>query len=187
VFLDRDGVINVYLPGDYVRKASQFKLIEGADQAIRQLNDAGVLVILISNQQGVGKGLMTMGDLKLVGDEMDRLLLTGAGAHLDRAYYCPHLKSDACECRKPKPGMLLQAACDYNLQLENTAFIGDSSSDMQAAYAAGVGKRILVLTGAPQPEDDNHAPHAPDVVVSGLDEAVAAALAGGRIGACACG
>ena len=140
VFLDRDGVLNVYLPGDYAKTPDELTLLPGVGAAVGRLQAAGFLTILISNQQGVAKGLMTQSDLDAVTAKLR------AEVPLDAVYYCPHLKDEHCACRKPKPGMLLQAAQDHAIDLTQSVFIGDTPTDAQAAQAAGV-PFILVLTG----------------------------------------
>ena len=143
VFLDRDGVLNVYLPGDYAKTPDELVLIPGVGGVVQRLRDAGYLAVLISNQQGVAKGLMTQADLDAVTEKLR------AEVPLDAVYYCPHLKSEACTCRKPKPGMLLQAAQEHGIDLASSVFLGDTPTDAQAAQAAGV-PFVLVLTGQTQ-------------------------------------
>lgn len=143
VFLDRDGVLNVYLPGDYAKTPDELVVIPGVGGVVQRLRDAGYLAILISNQQGVAKGLMTQADLEAVTEKLR------AEVPLDAIYYCPHLKSEACPCRKPKPGMLLQAAREHRIDLARSVFLGDTPTDAQAAHAAGV-PFVLILTGQTQ-------------------------------------
>jgi histidinol-phosphate phosphatase family protein len=140
VFLDRDGVLNVYLPGDYAKAPDELTVLPGVGAAVARLQAAGFLTVLISNQQGVAKGLMTESDLAAVTQKLR------AEVPLDAVYYCPHLKSDDCPCRKPRPGMLLQAAQEHEIDLAQSVFIGDTPTDAQAAQAAGV-DFVLVLTG----------------------------------------
>ncbi len=110
VFLDRDGVLNPHIPGDYLKSADELVVLPGVAQAVRRLNDAGLKVIVISNQQGVGKGEMTMDDLMAIERRMEEALAHEAGASLDRCYYCTDLKAANSPRRKPEPGMLLEAA-----------------------------------------------------------------------------
>lgn len=140
VFLDRDGVLNRYLPGDYAKHPDELTLLPEAGETVARLREAGYVTVLISNQQGVGKGLMTEADLGAVTAKLT------ASVPLDALYYCPHLKAAGCACRKPKPGMLLQAAQEHGLSLADSYFIGDTPTDAQAAQAAGV-PFLLVLTG----------------------------------------
>ncbi len=169
VFLDRDGVLNPHIPGGYLRSAGEATLLPGVAAAIRRLNDAGLKVLVISNQQGVGKGLMTLGDLVSIQERMAELLMTEAGAHLDRCYYSTELAEANSPRRKPGPGMLLEAARDYGLTLANTIFAGDSPTDVQAGHAAGVGHTALLLSGgvAAYAPGDFHP--APDLVFTGLN------------------
>ena len=180
VFLDRDGVLNVYLPGDYVKTPDELRLIPGAASGVRALNEAGLPVFVISNQQGVARGLMTAADLQRV-DEALQAGLRAEGARIERAYYCPHAASEACACRKPMPGMLLQAAAENNIDLARSFFIGDTETDAQAARAAGVGRFILVLTGkhrSPAVADDTtHFDPRPEYVAADLADAAVWAAA----------
>ena len=146
VFLDRDGVLNVYLPGDYAKTPDELLLLPGVGAIVQKLRAAGYLTILISNQQGVAKGLMTQADLAAVTAKLR------AEVPLDALYYCPHLKDANCACRKPKPGMLLQAAQEHDLDLAHSVFIGDTPTDAQAAQAAGV-PFVLVLSGQTKTAD----------------------------------
>ncbi len=147
VFLDRDGVLNPHIPGGYLQSADALVVLPGVAQAVRRLNDAGLPVILISNQQGVGKGLMTLADLLAIEARMAEALAHEAGAHLDRCYYSTALASENSPRRKPGPGMLLEAAHDFGLTLANTVFAGDSPTDIAAGHAAGVGSTVLLLSG----------------------------------------
>lgn len=162
VFLDRDGVLNVYLPGDYAKTPDDLVLLPGVAAAIARLNAADLPVFLISNQQGVGKGVMTEADLARVQAKLDEALAM-AGAHLDGVYYCTCLAGPDCTCRKPQPGMLLQAAREHDLDLARSVFVGDTQGDAQAAANAGVGTFFLVLSGqttAAQAEDFTPTPTA---------------------------
>ena len=168
VFLDRDGVLNPHIPGGYLLSADDFTLLPGVAQAIRSLNGVGLRVLVISNQQGVGKGLMTPEDLAAIGRRMDALLLAEAEAFIDRCYYCTALAGDFSLRRKPKPGMLLEAAHDFGLTLANTVFAGDSQTDILAGHAAGVGRTALLLSGGIRAYADGDFCPAPDLVFSDL-------------------
>lgn len=152
VFLDRDGVLNVYLPGDYVKRPEELVLLGEAAAGVRALNALGLPVFVISNQQGVAKGLMSAADLDRV-DAALHAALAAAGARVERSYYCPHGASEACACRKPLPGLLLQAAADHDLDLAGSFFVGDTETDAQASRAAGVGHFVLVLSGKHRGEE----------------------------------
>ena len=172
VFVDRDGVLNRYLPGDYVKSPSELQILPGIPQAIARLNDAGLKVVIISNQQGVGKEIMTRADLDIVKQTLDTTLDFEAGAFIDRHYYCTDLKDSGSDRRKPKPGMLYEAAADLGFDVEKTAFIGDSATDIAAARAVGAATAILVLTGATNAESAANIWPAPDFIVPSLVEAV---------------
>jgi D-glycero-D-manno-heptose 1,7-bisphosphate phosphatase len=147
VFLDRDGVLNVYLPGDYVKSLSDLRVLPGAAEAVRAFNHAQMMVFIISNQQGVAKGLMSETDLHKIDDALRRNLAESAGGYVDQSYYCPHAANASCDCRKPQAGLILQAAGEHNIDVASSVFIGDTETDAQAARAAGVGTFVLVLTG----------------------------------------
>ena len=172
VFLDRDGVLNPHIPGDYLYSADKLVVLPGVALAVRRLNDAGLPVILISNQQGVGKGLMTMEDLLGVEHRMAEALAHEAGAHLDRCYYSTELARDNSPRRKPGPGMLLEAAQDFGLTLADTVFAGDSRTDIQAGHAAGVGKAILLLSGGIAAYAPGDFLPAPDLIFPDLPQMV---------------
>jgi histidinol-phosphate phosphatase family protein len=143
VFLDRDGVINKTMArGEYVRNVSEFKFLPGAKEGIKLLNDHGYQVYVISNQAGIGRGLMTDADLFEVHKYMEKELVK-IGAHIDAIYYCPHKVEDNCLCRKPKAGMLYQAAMEHHIDLERATFIGDDPRDQEAGRTAGC-KTILM-------------------------------------------
>lgn len=170
VFLDRDGVLNPHIPGGYLLSAEDVRLLPGVARAVRRLNDANLPVIVISNQQGVGKALMTLGDLTAIERRMEALLREEDGAKITRCYYSTELQSDNSPRRKPAPGMLLEAAEDFGLRLDETVFLGDSATDIQAGKAAGVGAAILLLSGGSY-SADGMTP-APDFVFADLPSAV---------------
>jgi len=143
VFLDRDGVINKDpKTGDYVKNWQEFEFLPGAVEAIKLLKDKGYKIFIVSNQAGIGRGLMAEQDLKEIHNNMIREI-ENQGAGIDGIYYCPHEMSENCNCRKPKPGLLLKAAQDNNINLQNALFIGNSSKDFEAGKAAGC-KTILL-------------------------------------------
>ena len=136
VFLDRDGTLNVRPPkACYVEKADDFVWLDGAIQAVKLLNDNDVITILVSNQPGIARGNLTVSDLDEIHNKMQKDLQEN-GAHIDYIYYCPHNWDDGCDCRKPKPGMLYQAARDLSLNLPECTLFGDDERDMEAAKAA---------------------------------------------------
>jgi len=145
VFLDRDGVINQD-PPHYVHKIEDMVILPKVPEAIRLLNDHHYLVIVVSNQSGVGRGRYTERDVDIFHKEMSNRLFDSNTTWITHYYYCPHKPEDNCSCRKPKPGMLLNAAEKFDIDLPNSWLIGDKRTDCEAADAAGV-RSILVLTG----------------------------------------
>jgi heptosyltransferase-2 len=144
VFLDRDGTINPD-PG-YIRSPDQFELLPGVPQALARLKQAGARLIVVTNQSGIARGLLSVEDLNLVHEKMRRLL-DAAGVSLDAIYVCPHHPDDQCDCRKPKTGMIDQAVRERQVDLSRSYFIGDHVQDMQLAKRIG-SKGLLVTTGA---------------------------------------
>jgi len=148
VFLDRDGVINRKpAPHDYVKKWSEFEFIPGIEKLIKRVNEKGYLVIVVTNQRGIARGLMAKRDLEEIHRKMKEELKK-KGAKIDAIYYCPHDVEDNCNCRKPKPGMILKAAKDFNIDLADSIAIGDSGPDIMAGKAAGC-KTMLVEKAIP--------------------------------------
>lgn len=145
VFLDRDGTINRHV--GFLRDIDDFELLPGAAEGVRKLNEAGFLTIVVTNQPVIARGELTREGLRRIHDKMETLLGV-EGAFLDALYYCPHhprkgfagevaeLKID-CDCRKPKPGLLLQAARDYHIDLSASWMVGDGERDVGAGRAAG--------------------------------------------------
>lgn len=148
VFLDRDGVINAKAPeGDYVKSWSEFNFLPGALDGLRALAEHGLRIVVVTNQRGIARGVMTEDDLADIHARM-RSAVESAGGRIDAIYHCPH--AGGCNCRKPAPGMLYAAARDHpNLRLEHSALIGDRVHDMQAA--AAVGARRVYLRGSDEP------------------------------------
>ncbi len=150
VFMDRDGTITEEM--GYLKDAKKLRLISYSGEAIRLLNKKRILTIVISNQSGVARGYFTEEAVKKIHSKLKRLLKK-EGAHLDEIYYCPHHPKFGspqykknCNCRKPKPGMLLKAARRFNLDLKRCYVIGDKVDDIRLAQNVWV-KGILVLTG----------------------------------------
>jgi len=137
VFLDRDGIINKKTPiSDYVKRWEEFKFLPGAIGAIKLLNDNGFKVVVITNQAGIAKGRFSLGDLRRIHDNMQKELKKH-NAHIDAIYFCPHGYNDGCGCRKPRPGLLLQAGRDLNFDTKDAILIGDDEKDEEAGKAAG--------------------------------------------------
>jgi len=147
VFLDRDGTINV--EKNYLHRYEDWEWIPGAVEAIREFNEKGFLVIVISNQAGIARGLYSVSDLSVLHENVDNELCR-LGARIDAYYYCPHHPdfghTVACACRKPAPGLLLRARADWGLDLTRSFMIGDKAEDVKAGEAVGV-RSILVSTG----------------------------------------
>jgi D-glycero-D-manno-heptose 1,7-bisphosphate phosphatase len=136
IFLDRDGVINCRKPASYVLNWSEFLFVPGIQAALRQLATLRLPMIVISNQACIGKGLLDSAGLQEITLRMHQNL-ADIGVFVTAAYYCIHRADENCTCRKPKPGLLQNAAADYNIELRQSIFIGDSDSDIQAGLAAG--------------------------------------------------
>jgi D-glycero-D-manno-heptose 1,7-bisphosphate phosphatase len=137
VFVDRDGVINQSPPeGEYVIRWEDFHILPGVAEGIALLNRAGFSVIVVTNQRGIAKGLMTEADLQQMHERMTDDLVR-AGAKIDATFYCPHDIEPRCDCRKPAPGMLLSAARLHGIDLRTSWMIGDSDNDVGAGVNAG--------------------------------------------------
>ncbi|WP_415967645.1 HAD-IIIA family hydrolase [Faecalitalea cylindroides] len=145
IFLDRDGTINKYV--GFLKDINDFELLPDVSKAIRKINNSGYLAIVVTNQPVIARGEVTVEQLNEIHNKMETLL-GNDGAYLDAIYYCPHHPDKGfegevkelkigCECRKPKPGMLLKAAKDFNIDLKNSWIIGDSKNDIQAGKNAG--------------------------------------------------
>ena len=138
LFLDRDGVINVRLIDEYVRSWDEFVFIEGVLESIKVFNRFFPHVIVVTNQQGIGKGLMSIDDLRIIHNKMVSSV-EDAGGKIDAVFFCPHLKSDGCTCRKPLTGNAEAAVRMFSdIDLSKSVMAGDSSSDMGFARNAGM-------------------------------------------------
>ena len=144
VILDRDGVINRDSDA-FIKTPDEWQPIPGSLEAIARLNHSGFRVVVASNQSGIGRGLFDMAALNAINDKMHKAL-SRVGGRIDALFYCPHPAEANCECRKPKPGMLLDLAQRFNVALDGVPAIGDSLRDLEAAAAVNA-KPILVLTG----------------------------------------
>jgi D-glycero-D-manno-heptose 1,7-bisphosphate phosphatase len=167
IFLDRDGVINH--DHGYVAEVAKFALIQGAIEACLALQRMGYLLVVVTNQSGIGRGYYSASDYQILTQHMQDLL--GAqGVNLAEIYHCPHYappETQQCACRKPQPGMLLQAQQKFNIDLSQSVMVGDKLTDVQAAERAGVAHKILVRSGQALPMDAKA--HA-DVVLDSLSE-----------------
>lgn len=152
IFLDRDGTINKYV--GFLRKPEEFELIDGVAEAVKKINQSGYLAIVVTNQPVIARGEVTFEGLETIHNKMETLL-GKEGAYLDGIYFCPHhphkgyegevkeLKIE-CDCRKPKPGMLLKAAEDFNIDLSESYMVGDGENDIRAGKSSGC-KTVLVI------------------------------------------
>jgi D-glycero-D-manno-heptose 1,7-bisphosphate phosphatase len=144
VFLDRDGVINRKAPeGAYVTRWEEVEFLPRVGEAIQLLRQANFRIIVVSNQRAVAKGLLTLAALEEIHRRMLRQL-DEEGAALDAIYYCPHDLQPPCTCRKPAPGMLLQAAQEHGIDLAHSWMVGDSDIDIQAGKSTGC-KTVRIL------------------------------------------
>lgn len=156
VFIDRDGVINV--DHGYVHTVDDFEYIDGVFEACKKLKDMGYLLVLVTNQAGIARGMYTEAEFTRLTEWMDWNFVDN-GVEFDGIYYCPHHPTEGkgeylqdCDCRKPEPGMLLSACEEFDIDMDNSIMIGDKTDDMTAATTASVGTKILVRTGKPVTE-----------------------------------
>ena len=138
-FLDRDGTINLKAPeGEYVTYVSELALLPGAAEAIRRLNDARILVIVVTNQRGIALGRMSEQDLAEIHAELEARLDAAAGARIDAFFHCPH-DLNKCSCRKPATGMFIAARVRFpGIDFSASVTVGDSASDVEAGRALGM-------------------------------------------------
>ena len=175
IFLDRDGTINEQV--GYLNHIDRLWLLPGVAKAIRQLNEYPLPVFIVTNQAGAARGYFPEELVTKVNAKMEALLAE-EGAHIDGLYYCPHLKGGKiahldvdCNCRKPKPGMLLQAAKEHNVDLKRSYVVGDRMGDVAFGQSVGA-KGILVLTGYGKGERDYIGGTTPDYIATDLQAAV---------------
>lgn len=162
LFLDRDGVINKKLENDYVKVIEEFNFIDGVPRAISELNKLFNRTVVVTNQQGIGKQIMTHEDLKLVHNYMEKGL-TEVGGKLDKIYYCPELAAKNAACRKPNIGMAEQAKSDFpEIDFSKSLMVGDSISDVEMGKNAGM-KTVYI-------KDNLENPAGADLVVKNLPE-----------------
>jgi D,D-heptose 1,7-bisphosphate phosphatase len=133
-FLDRDGVINKERK-DYVKSINEFEIIDGALEAIKLIKENGFYVVIITNQSAVNRNLINEEKLLQIHKSLKDRLNFEFKTKIDGIYFCPHTPEENCECRKPKPGLFLEAAKELNINLENSIMIGDSQKDIDAAHA----------------------------------------------------
>jgi D-glycero-D-manno-heptose 1,7-bisphosphate phosphatase len=183
VFLDRDNTL-IEDPG-YISDPDQVRVLDGVPAALRRLQDAGYRLVIVTNQSGIARGLLTENDLAAIHDKL-RSLLRAEGVDVDAIYYCPYLDGPEATCeayrrdselRKPKPGMILLAARELGIDLGRSWMVGDSGRDVQAGRAAGC---RTILVGA----QDSHETSSPDRVVDDLDAAADYITAQGIVAGC---
>jgi D-glycero-D-manno-heptose 1,7-bisphosphate phosphatase len=178
IFIDRDGTISEEI--GYVNHPSRYRVFPFAAEAVRMINDAGRLAVLVTNQAGVARGYFKEELIHAVHDQLSRELAAG-GAHLDAIYYCPHHPSVGeppyrldCDCRKPRPGLLTRAAAELDVDLARSWMIGDRYGDTELARNAGA-RSAFVLTGYGLGEYEYQRDawrHQPNLVADNLLEAV---------------
>lgn len=137
-FFDRDGVVNYRIVGQYVDSPAKFKFIDDFFDFFRLVKTSGFLAVLVTNQQGVGKGLMSEEDLAGVHEYMQQILFKRAAYKFDDIFFCPALESENSLCRKPNPGMALSAIKKWNIDAEQSWLVGDRKSDIIAGKRAGL-------------------------------------------------
>lgn len=160
VFLDRDGVIN--LDHGYIHQPELFDFIDGVFDACRHFQELGYLLVVVTNQSGIARGYYNEEDFAVLTSWM-RQQFAQHGVKITAVYYCPHHLEQGqapynidCDCRKPKPGLFEQAQRDYHIDPSQSIMIGDKISDMDAARAAGIGRKILVRSGQAFSDKERH-------------------------------
>jgi len=151
IFLDRDGVIIENRP-HYVTSWHEVKFIDGSIEAIAALTKAAYQIFIITNQSGINRGIIPLQTANEISQRINKTIQQNGGRITD-VFMCPHTPEDNCNCRKPKPGLLLAARDKYKINLQSSILIGDALTDLQAGINAGVGRVILVKTGRGQKEE----------------------------------
>ena len=143
LFIDRDGTIIKQIDGHYISSIEQIELIENIFPAILMLQNEGYLVIIVTNQAGINKGILSNEQVDEINQHIIQLLKK-QGIDISAVYVCPHKPEEQCKCRKPQPGLLLKAAKEHNIDLENSIIIGDTDKDTEAGLNAGLKKVIKI-------------------------------------------
>ena len=143
LFIDRDGTIIKQIDGHYISSIEQIELIENIFPAILMLQNEGYLIIIVTNQAGINKGILSNEQVDEINQHIIQLLKK-QGINISAVYVCPHKPEEQCKCRKPQPGLLLKAAKEYNIDLENSIIIGDTDKDTEAGLNAGLKKVIKI-------------------------------------------
>lgn len=153
LFLDRDGVVNV--EKNYLHKIEDFELVEGIVDVCRLYQEQGYVIIIVTNQSGISRGYYSEADFARLSDWM-REHFQSLGVTITHIYHCPHHESidGVCECRKPEPGMFIQAQKEYDLDMLSSVMIGDNERDIEAAMRGGVGTNILLSCTATESKAD---------------------------------
>ena len=143
LFIDRDGTIIKQIDGHYISSIEQIELIENIFPAILMLQNEGYLIIIVTNQAGINKGILSNEQVDEINQHIIQLLKK-QGIDISAVYVCPHKPEEQCKCRKPQPGLLLKAAKEYDIDLENSIIIGDTDKDTEAGLNAGLKKVIKI-------------------------------------------
>lgn len=170
VFLDRDGTLIEEV--NYLSRVEDLRLFPFTGEAVKLLKESGFLVIVITNQSGIGRGIYTEASMHSIHAQMQAEL---AGA-IDGFYFCPHLPCDGCSCRKPNPGMIDAARVDFEIDMANSWIVGDKKIDVETGHRAGL-RNALVLTGYGQ-QHHVSLDHVPDTVCEDLLAAVRTIISG---------
>ena len=161
IFLDRDGVINKDL--NYLYKIDNFKFINGVFHACNYLQNIGYKIIVVTNQSGISRGYYSETDYLVLCKWMVSKFREN-GIEILNVFHCPHSPDESCNCRKPKPGMLLNAKVKYNVDMQNSWMVGDRENDIKAANEAGIQNTILVRSGHNIDERNSNAVHIIDSI-----------------------
>lgn len=170
VFLDRDGVINRATAKRYVTRWSEFQFLPGALRALRRLEGDGRKVVILSNQAGVGRGIMSRSQLDLITRRM-LAAIRRAGGRVDAVYYCTHTPGAGCGCRKPKTGLIRRACRRLRIDPERSFLVGDNATDIQMGHSARC-RTVLVLSGVSTRRDARGMAARPDRVARDLAQAI---------------
>lgn len=147
VILDRDGVINED-SDEYVKSADEWIPIPGSIEAIAELSKAGYIIAVATNQSGIGRGLFDLDDLEAMHQKL-LSLVEEQGGEIDGIFYCPHTPEDQCDCRKPRPGLMVAIESEFNMPVDGCYIVGDSQRDLEAGFVKGC-QPVLVKTGKGQ-------------------------------------
>ena len=150
LFLDRDGVINV--DKHYLYKVEDVEFVEGIFPLVKRFKEAGYLIIMVTNQSGIARGIYTQEDFRIISEWMQERF-SANGTPFDAIYHCPHHPyiDGSCECRKPKPGMLLEAKKAFDIDMQRSIMVGDKERDIEAAIHAKVGESYLFVPTCNRP------------------------------------